>query len=459
MTIHHVQPRATDPVLTDIRRIFATGRTRSLDWRLTQLQGIERLCDEQESEIAEALAADLGRTPVEAWLGDVASTKAEAAFARKHLRKWVARRRVSLPMAQLPGRGWIQYDPLGVVLVIGPWNYPFYLLMAPVVAAVAAGNGVVIKPSELAPATSALVARLVPHYLDPEPIRVVEGDAQTTQDLLASGFDHAFFTGGTEIGRKIMAAAASTLTPVTLELGGKSPAIVTADADVDVTARRLAYTKLINSGQTCIAPDYVLADASVVDELVTKIVANIAEIRNAPSLPIVNERQFDRLTTLIVTTSGTVAAGGGSDRAGLRIEPTVIVDPSPDDPVMADEIFGPILPVMRVETVDAAVEFVNSRPKPLALYVFTKDLAAARDIIDRAPSGGAVVNHAMMHCLVPQLPFGGVGASGMGAYHGKWGFEALSHRRAVLAKPSRPDPSIVYPPYSSRALKIMRKMF
>ncbi|WP_237752504.1 aldehyde dehydrogenase family protein [Mycolicibacterium aromaticivorans] len=454
-----MQPRATDPVLTDIRRIFATGRTRSLDWRLTQLQGIERLCDEQESEIAEALAADLGRTPVEAWLGDVASTKAEAAFARKHLRKWVARRRVSLPMAQLPGRGWIQYDPLGVVLVIGPWNYPFYLLMAPVVAAVAAGNGVVIKPSELAPATSALVARLVPHYLDPEPIRVVEGDAQTTQDLLASGFDHAFFTGGTEIGRKIMAAAASTLTPVTLELGGKSPAIVTADADVDVTARRLAYTKLINSGQTCIAPDYVLADASVVDELVTKIVANIAEIRNAPSLPIVNERQFDRLTTLIVTTSGTVAAGGGSDRAGLRIEPTVIVDPSPDDPVMADEIFGPILPVMRVETVDAAVEFVNSRPKPLALYVFTKDLAAARDIIDRAPSGGAVVNHAMMHCLVPQLPFGGVGASGMGAYHGKWGFEALSHRRAVLAKPSRPDPSIVYPPYSSRALKIMRKMF
>ncbi|WP_431232971.1 aldehyde dehydrogenase family protein [Mycolicibacterium psychrotolerans] len=454
-----MQSRTTDPVLTDIRRIFATGRTRSLDWRLKQLQGIERLCDERESEIAEALATDLGRTPVEAWLGDVASTKAEAAFARKHLRKWVARRRVSLPMAQLPGRGWIQYDPLGVVLVIGPWNYPFYLLMAPVVAAVAAGNGVVIKPSELAPATSALVARLVPHYLDPDAIRVVEGDAQTTQDLLASGFDHAFFTGGTVIGSKIMAAAAATLTPVTLELGGKSPAIVTADADVDVTARRLAYTKLINSGQTCIAPDYVLADASIADELVTKIVANIAEFRSAPSLPIVNERQFDRLTTLIATTSGAVAAGGGSDRAGLRIEPTVIVDPSPDDPVMVDEIFGPILPVMRVETVDAAVEFVNSRPKPLALYVFTKDLGAAREIIDRAPSGGAVVNHAMMHCLVPQLPFGGVGASGMGAYHGKWGFEALSHRRAVLAKPSRPDPSIVYPPYSNRALKIMRKLF
>ncbi|WP_179467997.1 aldehyde dehydrogenase family protein [Mycolicibacterium vinylchloridicum] len=457
--IHEVAPRTTGQVLTDVRRVFAAGRTRSLDWRLRQLQGIERLCDEREADIAEALAADLGRTPVEAWLGDVASTKAEAAFARKHLRKWMTRQRVSLPIAQLPGRGWIQYDPLGVVLVIGPWNYPFYLLMGPVVAAVAAGNGVVIKPSELAPATSALVARLVPQYLDPEAIRVVEGDAQTTQDLLASGFDHAFFTGGTEIGRKIMTAAASTLTPVTLELGGKSPAIVAGDADVDVTARRLAYTKLINSGQTCIAPDYVLADATIADELVAKIVANIAEFRNAPSLPIVNERQFDRLTTLIETTSGTVVAGGGSDRTGLRIEPTVIVDPSPGDPVMADEIFGPILPVMRVESVDTAVEFVNSRPKPLALYVFTKDSGAARDIIDRTPSGGAVVNHAMMHCLVPQLPFGGVGASGMGAYHGKWGFEALSHRRAVLAKPSRPDPSIVYPPYSNRALKLMRKLF
>jgi aldehyde dehydrogenase (NAD+) len=459
LTIHEERACATDDVLTDIRRVFASGRTRSLDWRLKQLQGIERLCDEREADIAEALAADLGRTPVEAWLGDVASTKAEAAFARKHLRKWFARQRVSLPMAQLPGRGWIQYDPLGVVLVIGPWNYPFYLLMGPVVAAVAAGNGVVIKPSELAPATSALVARLVPQYLDPDAIRVVEGDAQTTQDLLASGFDHAFFTGGTEIGRKIMAAAAATLTPVTLELGGKSPAIVAADADVDVTARRLAYTKLINSGQTCIAPDYVLADATVADELVAKIVANIAEFRSAPSLPIVNERQFDRLTTLIATTSGTVVAGGGSDRTGLRIEPTVIVDPSPDDAVMADEIFGPILPVMRIESTDAAVEFVNARPKPLALYVFTNNSRAARDVIDRTPSGGAVVNHAMMHCLVPQLPFGGVGASGMGAYHGKWGFEALSHRRAVLAKPSRPDPSIVYPPYTNRALKLMRKLF
>ena len=459
MTIHREPDLSSADVLTGIRRAFATGRTRDVDWRLQQLRGIERLCEERETEIAEALAADLGRTPVEAWMGDVASTKAEALFARKHLRTWMRRRRTSLPIAQRPGRAWVQYDPLGVVLVIGPWNYPFYLAISPVVAAVAAGNGVVIKPSELAPATSALIARLIPLYLDPEAVRVVEGDAQTTQDLLALGFDHALFTGGTEIGRKIMAAAAPTLTPVTLELGGKSPAVVAADADIEVTARRLAYTKLINSGQTCIAPDYVLADASIADELVTRLVADIAEFRNAPSLPIVNARQFDRLVSLIATTTGTVVAGGGSDAAALRIEPTVILDPAPDDPVMGSEIFGPILPVIRVESVDIAVKFVNARPKPLALYVFTRTPRLARDIIDRTPSGGAVVNHAMMHCLVPQLPFGGVGASGMGAYHGQWGFEALSHRRAVLAKPSRPDPSIVYPPYSASALKLMRKLF
>jgi aldehyde dehydrogenase (NAD+) len=459
MTIHAAETTGTGNILADVRRVFASGRSRPTEWRLEQLRGIERMCDERESEIAAALAKDLGRNAVEAWLGDIGSTKAEAAYALKHVKKWMRRKREWLPLAQMPGRAWVQYDPLGVVLVIGPWNYPFYLCMAPLVAAVAAGNCAVIKPSELAPATSALIVRLVPEYLDSDAIAVVEGDAQTTQDLLAQGFDHALFTGGTEIGRKIMAAAAPTLTPVTLELGGKSPVIVAADADIDVTARRLAFTKLINSGQTCIAPDYVLAEKPVVNELVTKVVQNITDFKSNPSLRIVNERQFDRLVSLISATDGKVVTGGGSDRAELRIEPTVIVDPSPTDAVMANEIFGPILPVLTVESTDAAVEFVNARPKPLALYVFTKSSRLGQDIIDRAPSGGAVINQIAMHCLVPQLPFGGVGASGMGAYHGKWGFEALSHRRAVLSKPAKPDPSLVYPPYSDRALKIMRKLF
>ena len=459
----HTEARTANvgDLLADLRRVFAAGRTKSLEWRLTQLRGIERLCAERESEIAAALASDLGRSAVEAWLGDVTSTKGEAAYARKNLKKWMRRRRSPLPLSQLPARSWVQYDPLGVILIIGPWNYPLYLSLAPLVAAVAAGNCAVIKPSELAPATSALLARLLPEYVDAEAIRVVEGDGATTQELLAQGFDHALFTGGTEVGKKIMAAAAPTLTPVTLELGGKSPVIVAADADLDVAARRIAWVKLLNSGQTCIAPDYVLADQEIVDLLVEKVVANIATFRSAekdPSLPIVNERQFDRLVTLIATTDGTVACGGRSDRAALRIDPTVIVGPSPTDAVMGDEIFGPILPILAVESVDAAVEFVNARPKPLALYVFTASPRLGRDLIDRIPSGGAVVNHVAMHCLVPQLPFGGVGASGMGAYHGRWGFETLSHRRAVLAKPAKPDPRMIYPPYTDRAIKIMRRL-
>ena len=461
MTIHALETTGSAGVLADLRRVFATGHTRSLEWRLEQLRGIERFVGEREPEIAAALAEDLGRSPVEAWLGDVASTKGEAAYAHKHLKKWMRRRRESLPLAQLPGRAWVQYDPLGVVLIVGPWNYPLYLSLAPLVAAVAAGNCAMVKPSELAPATSGLLARWLPRYVDPEAVRVVEGDAAVTQELLAAGFDHVLFTGGTEVGKKIMAAAAPTLTPVTLELGGKSPVIVAADADVDVAARRIAWVKLLNSGQTCIAPDYVLADHRIVADLVDKIVANVRDFRAGEvdqGLRIVNQRQFDRLVSLISTTDGKVVSGGRSDGATLRIEPTLIVDPSPTDPVMADEIFGPLLPVLTVESLDQAVQFVNSRPKPLALYVFASG-QVGRDLIDRIPSGGAVINHIAMHCLVPALPFGGVGASGMGAYHGKWGFETLSHRRAVLSKPAKPDPRLVYPPYSQRALSIMRRLF
>jgi aldehyde dehydrogenase (NAD+) len=456
------EPLSTTGLLGDLRRVFDSGRTRGLSWRLEQLRGIERLCDEREPEIAAALAEDLGRPPMDAWLGDIASTKAEATYARRHLKRWMRRRRVSLPLNQLPGRGWVQYDPLGVVLVIGPWNYPVYLSLAPLVAAVAAGNCAVVKPSELAPATSRVLARLLPQYLDQEAIHVVEGDANVTQALLAQGFDHALFTGGTEVGKKIMAAAAPTLTPVTLELGGKSPVIVADDADLDVAARRIAWVKLLNSGQTCIAPDYVLAEQSIADELIDKIVTNVREFRSGesdPTLQIVNQRQFDRLVALISATDGKVVTGGGSDASTLRIEPTVIVNPSPTDAVMADEIFGPILPVLTVDSLDSAAKFINGKPKPLALYLFTASRLVAKALIDRIPSGGAVVNHVAMHCMVPQLPFGGVGASGMGAYHGRWGFEAMSHRRSVLAKRARPDLRVVYPPYTDRAVKMMRKVF
>ncbi|MEO6470399.1 MAG: aldehyde dehydrogenase family protein, partial [Aeromicrobium sp.] len=371
-------------------------------------------------------------------------------------------RKQRLPLNQIPGSGWVQYEPLGVVLIIGPWNYPVQLSLCPLVAAIAAGNCAVIKPSELAPATSALLARLIPQYVDPEVVVVVEGDGLVTQNLLAQGFDHVLFTGGTEIGKKIMAGAAPTLTPVTLELGGKSPVIVMADADLDVAARRIAWVKLLNSGQTCVAPDYVIAEKSIGAELVKKIVATFAEFRadqQGSGQRIINDRQFDRLTGYLAATKGTVVTGGEFNRADLTIHPTVIIDPDPDEPLMTDEIFGPILPIMTVDSIEEAAAFVNSRPKPLALYVFAKSKEAAERVIDDIPAGGAVINHIAMHCLIPQLPFGGVGASGTGAYHGVWGFETFSHRKSVLSKRAKPDLRFIYPPYTAKNVKLMRKIF
>lgn len=448
-------------VMAKLRGVHRAGATRTLTWRLRQLEAIERLLTENEADIAAALREDLGRAPAEAWLGDIASTKAEASYARKHLRSWMKAKKQRMPLNQRPGKGWVQYEPLGVVLVIGPWNYPVYLTLAPLVAAIAAGNCVVIKPSEVAPATSALMARLVPEYLDPAAVAVVEGDASTTQQLLALGFDHVLFTGGTEIGKKIMSAAAETLTPVTLELGGKSPVIVTADADLDVAARRIAWVKLMNSGQTCIAPDYVLADEEIKDELVAKIVEAVKAFRadQTGGMRIVNERQFRRLAGYLGDTKGTVLVGGVIDESARTVAPTVILDPDPDEPCMAEEIFGPILPVLGVGTIDEAIEFVNARSKPLALYVFAKAKAVQRRLVNEIPAGGAVINHVAMHCLVPTLPFGGVGDSGMGAYHGEWGFQALSHRKAVLAKSTLLDPRFVYPPYTEKAVALMRRFF
>lgn len=449
-------------VLARARRAFASGRTRPREWRIAQLKRLIALLDEQETQIAAALHEDLGRNAAEAWFGDIASTRGEAQFAVKNLGRWMRRQRQPISAVQYPGSAWIQFEPLGVVLIIAPWNYPVFLALGPLVAALAAGNCAVVKPSELAPATSALMARLLPEYLDPEAVSVVEGDASVTQELLAQGFDHALFTGGTEIGKKIMAAAAPTLTPVTLELGGKSPVVVAADADLDVAARRIAWVKFMNSGQTCIAPDYVLADGRIVERLVDRIVATVREFERdtAPEgRPIVNQRQFDRLAGYLMQTKGRIALGGRTNRTALSIEPTVVIDPHPDEPLMREEIFGPILPVISYENLDEAIRFVNVRPKPLAGYYFSKSAATQRCLVDEIPCGGAVINHIAMHCLVPQLPFGGVGASGMGSYHGRWGFETLSHRKSVLKKTLRPDPGFVYPPYSGWALKIMRKVF
>ena len=369
---------------------------------------------------------------------------------------------VRLEFSQLPGRGWIEYEPYGVVLVIGAWNFPFALTLGPAVGALAAGNAVVLKPSEIAAASSALMAELVPKYLDPDAVAVIEGDGAVSQELIAQGFDKLCFTGGTEIGRRVYEAAAKHLTPVTLELGGKSPVIVAADADIDVAAKRIAWTKLINSGQTCIAPDYLIADASIRDELVAKIKGAVEafEVDNPQGKQIVNQRHFDRLVSSLAATKGTVAVGGRSTAAEIKIQPTVVVDPALDEPLMTDEIFGPILPVVTVQSLDEAIDFVNARPKPLAAYLFTKAKAVRERVIKEVPAGGMLVNHLLFQFSTAKLPFGGVGPSGTGAYHGRFGFEEFSHRKSVLTKPTRPDlTAMIYPPYTEKAWKLARKLF
>ena len=469
MTTESVAPVEVSSTTTDIpatvrrlRQTFATGRTRSVEWRKGQLRALERLMTENETAIADALDKDLGRSPFEAWLADVASTAGEATFAAKNVGKWMKRRHRLLEMSQLPGRGWVEHEPYGTVLIIGAWNFPFALTLGPAVGAIAAGNTVVLKPSEVAPASAALMAELVPRYLDKDAIAVIEGDGAVSQELIAQGFDHLLFTGGTEIGRKVYESAAAHLTPVTLELGGKSPVIVSADADVEVAAKRIAWTKLINSGQICIAPDYVIAEAPIRDQLVDRIRAAVQEFEagNAAGKKIVNERHFNRLTTALAATKGQIAVGGGSDPAGLKIQPTVVVDPDPAEPLMTDEIFGPILPIVTVQSLTEAIDFVNARPKPLAAYLFTKTKAVRERVIREVPAGGMVINHLLFHFATHKLPFGGVGPSGLGAYHGKFGFEEFSHRKSVMTKPTRPDiAAFIYPPYTEKAWKLARKLF
>ncbi|MGH3473435.1 MAG: aldehyde dehydrogenase family protein [Aeromicrobium sp.] len=449
-------------LVATLRTVHASGRTRPIEWRLAQLDGLERLVREHEADITAALAEDLGRTAVDAWIADIMPTQGEIEYARKRLKRWMRPRPTRLPLNQRPARGWIHYEPLGVVAVISPWNYPFHLAVVPIVAAIAAGNCVVVKPSELAPATSALLAGLIPRYVDPEAVVVVEGDGETSQALLAEGFDHVLFTGGTEIGRKILAAAAPTLTPVTLELGGKSPVIIAADADLGVAARRIAWLKLLNSGQTCLAPDYLLVEASVREEFVDVLLTTLAEFRaDAPDagMPIVNERQFQRLAGYLEATKGTIAVGGTVSEADRTVQPTVILDPDPDEPAMCEEIFGPLLPVITVDDLDEAIRFVNGRPKPLAVYAFSASKRVRKRIVEEVPGGAVVFNHIAMHVLVPQLPLGGVGESGMGGYHGEWGFQTFSHRKSVLSKTAKPDPRFVYPPYTQRAFALIRRMF
>ncbi|MFJ3670937.1 aldehyde dehydrogenase family protein [Streptomyces sp. NPDC090106] len=436
------QPTPEQPADTvaRLRATFRTGRTKPLAWRTGQLRRLRDLLTERGDDLAAALHADLGKSSTEAYRTEIDFTIRELDHTLDHLDEWLRPEPAPVP-AHLgaDATAWTQVEPLGVVLVIAPWNYPVQLLLAPVVGALASGNAVVVKPSELAPATSAVLARLLPAYLDTDAVAVVEGGVPETTALLAERFDHIFYTGNGVVGRIVMRAAAEHLTPVSLELGGKSPAFVGRDADLSVVADRLVRGKFLNAGQTCVAPDYVLTDPETAAALEPEFTKAVEALFGAdPSTSgaygrIINERHFDRLSGLLG--SGRTVVGGATDRATKYIAPTVLADVDPASPVMREEIFGPILPIVTVPGLDEAIDFITDRDKPLALYVFSDDRGTRERIAAETSSGALGYGLPLAHLTVSDLPFGGVGESGMGSYHGRWSIETFSHRKAVLDKP------------------------
>ena len=448
------------PLVARLRKTFDGGRTRPLAWRRAQLEALIRFARENSDALVEALQADMGKPELEARAADIGQITQEAKHALKNLKKWTRPERAgSIP---LMGKSFVVRDPLGVVLIIAPWNYPVGLLLSPLVGAIAAGNAVVLKPSEVTPHTSAALAELLPKYLDTDAIALVEGGVPETSALLEQRFDHIMYTGNGSVAKIVMAAATRFLTPVTLELGGKSPCIVDRTANIPVTARRIAWGKFMNAGQTCIAPDYVLADESIEEELISELEKSVeqfygGETKNNPDYTrIVNGRHHERLSKLMAGQE--VAFGGATQANDCYIEPTVLRNVSPDSPIMESEIFGPILPVLRIHGLDEAIQFVNRGEKPLALYLFSNDAAAEKRILAETSSGGACINGTILHIGNSKMPFGGVGPSGMGAYHGKHSFETFSHRKAVLRRGFRFDIKMMYPPYTEKRTKMVKKM-
>lgn len=444
---------AVPQLAADLRSTFDSGVTKPLAWRLAQLAALRRMLTERAAEFEDALLADLAKNPTESQIAELGFVVGELDHVRRRLRRWLRPRRVSVPGALLPARAFTVLEPLGVVLIIAPWNYPVQLLFGPLVGALAAGNAVVLKPSELAPATSAVIARLVPEYLDRRAVAVVEGGVTETTELLAERWDHIFFTGNARVGRIVASAAAEHLTPTTLELGGKSPVYVDDSTDIVAAARRIAWGKFMNAGQTCVAPDYVLATRSVSERLAAALAGAVRELygddpAESPDYGrIVNERQFERLRGLL--DSGRTAFGGESDAASRYLAPTVLVDVPRDAPAMAEEIFGPVLPIVTVGGLDEALRFIRAGEKPLALYVFSERREVRRRFLTETSSGAVGFGVPAAHLGVAGLPFGGVGESGFGAYHGERSLTTFSHEKAVLSKPLAPDTvRLIYPPYS-----------
>ncbi len=447
------------------RAFFASGMTRSPAWRIEQLAKLGRAIEAREETLIEALRKDLGKPMAEAYLSEIGWVLNDIRHAIRHVKRWSRPRRCPSPPAIWPARSLLVPEPAGVVLILAPWNYPFQLLLSPCVAAMAAGNAVWLKPSELTPSVSHAMAALLRDTFSSDYLAVWEGERETAEALLSLRFDHIFFTGSTAVGRRVMAAAAQFPTPTTLELGGKSPCIVLADADLRVAARRIAWGKFMNAGQTCVAPDYVLVERSARDELVAELRKAVRSFYGAEPLrcphygQLVNAAHAERLRAL--TDGQKVAFGGLADPETCRLEPTVLLDPAWDSPVMQEEIFGPVLPVLGFDDINAVLHEVNRRPTPLALYLFTRRREMQERILRETVSGGMAINDTIVQIFGHALPFGGVGESGMGVYHGKAGFDTFTRYRPVVTRGFRPDFAFRYPPVRlpARLLKLISRRF
>ena len=445
------------------RDFFQSGATLPYTFRVKQLKTLYRAIKQNEAQIMAALEQDLGKCPFESYATELSVVYAEIKHTLKHLRGWMKDQRVPTPVTSFGGRSYIHRQPLGVVLIMAPWNYPFQLTIAPLVAAMAAGNCVVLKPSRYARQTSALLANLIAEHFPPEYIALFEGGKEVNTALLAIRFDHIFFTGSVRVGKIVMAAAAKHLTPVTLELGGKSPCLVDQTADIEKTAQRIIWGKALNAGQTCVAPDYVLVHRAVKQDLIGAMQAAIRKFFGENPLlspdygKIIHTEAFDRLQGMIAAEKDKIITGGASDPTELKIELTLVDQPAPDSPLMTEEIFGPLLPIITYERLTEAVAIIRNREKPLALYLFTKDKNLEAWVVNNLPYGGGCINDTIMHVANHHLPFGGVGASGLGSYHGEKGFATFSHAKSILKQTFAFEVPLRYPPYKER-LNILKKI-
>lgn len=443
------------------RAFWNTGATRSVEWRLNQLKKLEQALEEREEALCAALKADLGKAAYESWLSEIGMTLGELRFARKHLKKWAAVKRRPSAMPLFPASSRVVPQPYGTVLIMSPWNYPVQLTLVPLVSALAAGNCAVVKPSAYAPNVARVVAELLGDIFPPEYVSVVQGGRAENAALLEQDFDYIFFTGSPAVGKTVMAAAAQHLTPVTLELGGKSPVIIAPDANIPLAARRIAWGKFLNAGQTCVAPDHVYIPQNLRDAFVKELAGQIHQLYGAdplagPDLPkIINEKHFNRVAGLMG--SGKTAVGGRTDPETRRIEPTVLVDVAESDGVMQEEIFGPVLPVLTYDSLDDLIARQQKKARPLALYIFTGDRALEKRIVSALPSGGVCVNDTVIHLANPHVPFGGVGNSGMGACHGRTGFDTFTHYRTVVRRGAL-DLPMRYAPYGGKNLNTVKKL-